>query len=64
MEWSETAWDAAAPVFRKIVSHPFILELASGELPREKFMYYIAQDGLYLKEYLSPPVAPGCSGAS
>lgn len=52
MEWSETAWDAAAPVFRKIVSHPFILELASGELPREKFMYYIAQDGIYLKEYV------------
>lgn len=52
MGWSNTAWTAAEPVFGKIISHPFLLGLASGELPREKFVFYIGQDALYLKDYV------------
>ena len=51
MKWSESAWEAAGPVFGKILSHPFVLGLASGELDRARFMHYIRQDALYLKEY-------------
>ena len=51
MKWSEMAWEKAGPVFEKIITHPFVLGLASGSLPEEKFMYYIRQDALYLEEY-------------
>ena len=51
MEWSESAWSAAGPVFSRILCHPFVLGLASGKLGRERFRYYIWQDSLYLKEY-------------
>ena len=51
LEWSRSAWMAAEPVYRKILELPFIRELAAGTLPREKFMFYIRQDAMYLKEY-------------
>ncbi|MEM2157826.1 MAG: hypothetical protein QXO72_02265, partial [Sulfolobales archaeon] len=35
-------------IWRKIINHPFVTELYSGELPLEKFKYYITQDYTYL----------------
>ncbi len=51
MKWSEQAWAAALPVYNRIIEMPFIEELAAGTLPQEKFLYYIAQDDLYLHDY-------------
>lgn len=51
MKWSDTAWEEAAPVFRKILEHPFITELAAGTLSRDRFATYLVQDSLYLREY-------------
>lgn len=51
MKWSDTAWEEAAPVFRKILEHPFITELAAGTLSRDRFAAYLVQDSLYLREY-------------
>ncbi|MEM0360936.1 MAG: thiaminase II [Sulfolobales archaeon] len=39
---------AADHVWRKILDHPFVIELFSGELPLNKFKYYIVQDYNYL----------------
>ena len=49
--WSDRAWEAAAPTFRRILEHPFVHELAAGTLPAEKFRFYIRQDALYLDGY-------------
>lgn len=49
--WSASAWNAALPIYEKILVHPFVNELASGTLPYEKFLFYIAQDALYLEGY-------------
>ena len=49
--WSEEAWQAAVPEYKRILSLPFISELSSGELPEDKFIYYLEQDSLYLQEY-------------
>lgn len=49
--WSRLAWKASSEVYGKILKHPFIKELSAGTLPREKFMYYLGQDALYLKEF-------------
>ena len=49
--WSDRAWEAAAPTFRRILEHPFVHELTAGTLPAEKFRFYIRQDALYLDGY-------------
>ena len=49
--WSAEARRAVAPIFEAIVAHPFITELMDGRLPREKFLFYLAQDALYLVDF-------------
>jgi len=51
MKWSENAWESIQPIYGKILELPFINELISGTLPKEKFTFYIQQDALYLAEY-------------
>lgn len=51
MRWSEEAWKASLPVYKQITQMPFIQELLSGTLAKEKFVFYIQQDALYLNEY-------------
>ena len=42
---------AALPIWQAIFRHPFILELGTGKLPREKFAFFIRQDFLYLQDF-------------
>ena len=51
MKWSEKAWKAITPVYEKIVTSPFIVELMNGTLDREKFAFYIQQDTLYISDF-------------
>lgn len=50
-KWSQEAWEAAAPAYNKILELPFIKELTDGSLSRERFLFYISQDSLYIAEY-------------
>lgn len=36
------------PIWKKILNHPFVVELYSGTLPSEKFRFYVLQDYNYL----------------
>jgi thiaminase/transcriptional activator TenA len=56
MKWSDTAWQAALPVYNDIIAMPFITELANGSLDVEKFKYYLQQDAHYL-EYFARSLA-------
>lgn len=49
--WSDEAWEAALPVYRKILEHPFVGKLSAGTLSPERFRFYIRQDALYLDGY-------------
>ena len=51
MKWSEKAWKASETIYRQTLQLPFLGELINGTLPREKFLFYLEQDSLYLKEY-------------
>ncbi len=51
MKWSEKTWSETAHIFRSITEMSFMKELAGGTLPREKFLFYIAQDDIYLLSY-------------
>ena len=48
MKWSEQAWKEAEPVYERILELDFVRELMAGTLSREKFLFYIRQDALYL----------------
>ena len=49
--WSDSAWEAARPVYEKILEHPFVRTLADGTLSAERFRFYLRQDALYLDGY-------------
>lgn len=49
--WSREAWKAALPTYRAILQHPFVKELTDGTLPRDKFLFYLQQDALYIENY-------------
>lgn len=50
-KWSQEAWQAALPYYKAIVELPFIKELAAGTLDRERFIFYLRQDALYIYNY-------------
>lgn len=51
MKWSEQTWIKSLPVYHKILDLPFITELINGTLAKEKFLFYIQQDAIYLGEF-------------
>lgn len=53
MSFIEECKQVALQDWQKILNHPFLMELARGVLPREKFEYYLSQDDYYLQDLLS-----------
>jgi thiaminase/transcriptional activator TenA len=51
MKWSDQAWKTIEPVYDRILQLPFIQELMNGTLSKNKFLFYLQQDALYLSEY-------------
>ena len=51
MKWSKQAWAAIPSVYDEILNLPFIRELITGSLDKEKFAFYIQQDALYLSDF-------------
>jgi thiaminase/transcriptional activator TenA len=39
------------PLWRRLETHSFVVEMASGTLPPERYLFYIEQNLLYLPEY-------------
>lgn len=51
MKWSQQAWERVNPIYNKILTMPFNTELSNGTLPKETFIFYLAQDAYYLLEF-------------
>lgn len=51
MKWSEKTWIESKPIYDEILELPFIKELMNGSLSKDKFIFYIQQDALYLADY-------------
>lgn len=49
--FSEALRAEAAPIWDSIFAHAFLVELAAGTLPLEKFRFYISQDYRYLEAF-------------
>ena len=43
-------YEAAGPIWREQLGHPFVRALGEGTLPQPKFEFYIRQDALFLVE--------------
>lgn len=51
MTWTKEAWREIAEIQSSILTHPFLKGLIDGSLPRETFLFYLAQDSIYLDDF-------------
>ncbi len=51
MTFTDELWQSTLPVYEEILLHPFIEELTTGSLSRERFVFYMKQDALYLRDF-------------
>jgi thiaminase/transcriptional activator TenA len=51
MSFSQDAWEAIAPIREAIGELPLLTGMEDGTLPRDSFVYYMAQDAHYLADY-------------
>ncbi len=51
MRFADQLWQSTLPVYDEILRHPFIEELTKGSLSRERFVFYMKQDALYLQDF-------------
>ncbi|HXF05679.1 MAG TPA: thiaminase II [Blastocatellia bacterium] len=51
VRFTDRLWSEIAPIFEAILAHPFIAGLTSGQLERDRFLFYVVQDALYLREF-------------
>ena len=50
-QFTKVMWREILPIYRSILTHPFIKGLTDGSLDKENFKFYIVQDALYLREF-------------
>ena len=53
---------AAQPIWEAIFSHPFVRELGAGTLSRERFLFFVQQDYLYLQDFARTLCLGGAKG--
>lgn len=51
MLFTDYLFEGSRDIWEAYLEHPFLVELAKGNLDKEKFKDYLIQDYLYLKEY-------------
>lgn len=44
-------WQSIGPIYEKTLVHPFLKGLTNGNLPRDRFQFYLIQDRLYLRAF-------------
>ena len=48
---SESLWHRNRVLAQAALEHPFVRGIASGELPRARFAYYVGQDATFLDAF-------------
>jgi thiaminase/transcriptional activator TenA len=51
MSLSAQLWSDSSDLAADVLAHPFVLGMADGTLPRERFATYIAQDAFFLESF-------------
>ncbi|MFN3324754.1 MAG: thiaminase II [Bryobacteraceae bacterium] len=50
-DFTESLWADIRPIYLRTLRHPFLGGLTDGSLPKERFEFYLVQDGLYLRAF-------------
>ncbi len=50
-DFTDALRSKAASIWEAKLKHPFVLGIADGSLPKDKFKYYLCQDYLFLLDY-------------
>ncbi|MDI3299299.1 MAG: thiaminase II [Bacillota bacterium] len=48
---ADALWESIDPVWQAIRRHPFLAGLTDGTLERRRFLFFVVQDALYLRDY-------------
>lgn len=51
MSFTDRLWQDIRPIYEAILAHPFLGELSDGSLTRDRFVFYMQQDSLYLQDF-------------
>ena len=51
MSFTDDLWKQIGPIYDAILAHPFLNQMADGTLSRDRFVFYMKQDALYLQEF-------------
>ena len=49
--FTDRLWQEITPIYQAILAHPFLSAMADGSLSRERFVFYMQQDALYLQDF-------------
>lgn len=49
--FTASLWEQIRPIYQATLRHPFLKGLTDGSLPRDRFEFYLLQDGLYLRVF-------------
>lgn len=50
-DFTLSLWQSISPIYEKTLIHPFLKGLTDGNLPRDRFTFYVIQDRLYLRAF-------------
>jgi len=50
-DFTLSLWQSISPIYQKTLIHPFLKGLTDGNLPRDRFQFYLVQDRLYLRAF-------------
>ena len=51
MKWSDEVWKKVEGIYEDILQLPFVKGLTDGTLDKERFIFYIRQDAIYIENY-------------
>ena len=50
-KFTNQLWEGITPIYRAILTHPFVMGLMDGTLSEDRFRFYVIQDAHYLRDF-------------
>ena len=60
-KFTNQLWEGITPIYRAILTHPFVMGLVDGTLSEDRFRFYVIQDAHYLRGFAKSLAAAAAS---
>ena len=60
-KFTNQLWEGITPIYRAILTHPFVMGLMDGTLSEDRFRFYVIQDAHYLRGFAKSLAAAAAS---